>query len=76
VTPTLNTSSSNLNKQAHNSKPASGTATVARDQVVAAYDFNGETNFDLSFKVRTSIFIYQIYTRAAGAIIYLKFQNS
>jgi hypothetical protein len=57
-------------------KPASGTATVARDQVVAAYDFNGETNFDLSFKVRTSIFIYQIYTRAAGAIIYLKFQNS
>jgi hypothetical protein len=57
VTPTLNTSSSNLNKQAHNSvavmqsaKPASGTATVARDQVVAAYDFNGETNFDLSFK--------------------------
>eukprot|EP00029_Vermamoeba_vermiformis_P005510 TRINITY_DN1934_c0_g2_i1.p1 TRINITY_DN1934_c0_g2~~TRINITY_DN1934_c0_g2_i1.p1 ORF type:complete len:451 (-),score=115.05 TRINITY_DN1934_c0_g2_i1:95-1417(-) len=61
-TPTLNTSSSNLNKQAHNSvavmqsaKPATSSTTVARDQVVAVYDFNGETNFDLSFKTGDSI---------------------
>ena len=39
-------------KPATNNNTTATNNTTARDQVVAAYDFNGETNFDLSFKVR------------------------